>query len=235
MTQETSQGAQETGDELLSIAEVQEIIRLHGLWLAGETGTGRQAVFTGKSLQGLDLRFVNLAFADMRDTDMRGAILLHACFDGADMRGACLDGCYALRASFHETHLEHASLVDATLKETDFRAARLVETDFTRARCDAASFAGANMTGADLDRTDLREVDLSGVIGVRYAQVSWQGRHRSHSITAVVVDEETYVFSGRYAGVFQGWELEIPKVLDPLEQQRVRIATKALEIFLADS
>ena len=54
--------------------EVNEAIRLHGLWVKGET-TGERADLSNEDLSGLDLSGANLRCANLRGTDLRGTDL----------------------------------------------------------------------------------------------------------------------------------------------------------------
>lgn len=69
--------------------KIKEILRLHKLWLDGDT-QGRHA----------DLRY-----ADLRDADLHGADLRHANLHDADLHGADLHG-----ADLHYANLRHANL-----------------------------------------------------------------------------------------------------------------------------
>ena len=89
--------------------ELQEIQRLHGMWLRGEEG-GRQA----------DLHCVDLARADLRGAtffrtmlpyaDLTGANLSHVSFRDSDLRGAMLNGATLQGTIFHRTDLRGANL-----------------------------------------------------------------------------------------------------------------------------
>ena len=74
---------------------------------------------------------VNLSGADIRDSDLMGAML----------QRANLSGCY-----LNPSHLYHANLIQANL---------------TRARLNGANLRGANLSGADLSNADLDRVVLS--------------------------------------------------------------------------
>ena len=81
--------------------ELQEILKKHKKWLAGEDG-GARAYLRGADLRGADLRGVNLSDANLRganlsDADLRGADLSDAHLRGADLSGADLDfACWPL-------------------------------------------------------------------------------------------------------------------------------------------
>lgn len=84
-----------------------EVLRLHGLHLAGDPA-GRRAVFARADLRGADLRgaclagadltLATLAGADLSWADLRGTSLRGADLRGADLRGAQLNGVRLLGA-----------------------------------------------------------------------------------------------------------------------------------------
>ena len=62
--------------------ELDEVLRLHALWLAGEAG-GEQADLSGADLRGTDLSGVDLRRANLRGVDLRGANLWWVIGNGA--------------------------------------------------------------------------------------------------------------------------------------------------------
>jgi len=79
--------------------ELNEIIRLHGLWLAGNDGGVRadlryadlsSADLSGADLSSANLRDANLRYANLRDADLRDADLRNANLRDADLRNANL-------------------------------------------------------------------------------------------------------------------------------------------------
>ena len=71
--------------------EVNEAIRLHGLWLKDKT-TGERADFSGKDLSGLKFRGANLNGAYLSDANLRNVGLRLAYFSNANLRCANLRG-----------------------------------------------------------------------------------------------------------------------------------------------
>ena len=83
-------------------AEINEVLRLHKLWLSGE----------GANLQRADMRDADMQRADLRDADMRYADMQRADLRDADMRDADLDysclplWCGSLTAHFDDRQLK---------------------------------------------------------------------------------------------------------------------------------
>ena len=102
--------------------DLQEVVRLHGMYLRGEAG-GVMA-----SLAGADLRK-----ADLRCADLRGADLRYASLCNADLRYA---------------NLRYASLCNADLSGANLRNANLVGVDLRGADLFDADLRGAKLNGA---------------------------------------------------------------------------------------
>ena len=70
--------------------ELEEVLRLHGLWLAGSE-EGKRAYLRWADLHEADLRGAGLRGADLRGAYLHGADLRGADLSGADLSGADLD------------------------------------------------------------------------------------------------------------------------------------------------
>jgi hypothetical protein len=89
----------EMGEIIMDTEELNEILRLHQLWLNAEPGGRRanlygknlsQADLSGENLQSANLNWATLIGADLRYADLRGANLTAADLYGADLTGARL-------------------------------------------------------------------------------------------------------------------------------------------------
>jgi hypothetical protein len=119
--------------------ELDEILRLHKLWLAGEYD-GAPANLIDADLSGADLADADLANADLTGADLSGATLKGADLEGADLKGAGLKG---------------AILQDANLSMADLSWARLHGVNLRGANLSWAILAGANIEGADLEGANI--------------------------------------------------------------------------------
>ena len=95
--------------------ELQEILRLHKLWLAGS----------------LDGKCANLWNANLWNANLRGADLRNANLRGADLRGADLRG-----TDLRGSDLQYADLWGANLRYTDLRGADLRGANLRDAKLD---------------------------------------------------------------------------------------------------
>ncbi len=118
-----------TADESIAI--------VFGIYLGPKTATGEQANLAHSRLQGLDLRGVQLPYAD----------LCGSFGQGQDLTGANLAG---------------SLLVDADFAGANFEGADLSGADLSRAELRHCNFRGANLRGADLEKADLTGADLRG-------------------------------------------------------------------------
>jgi uncharacterized protein YjbI with pentapeptide repeats len=130
----------------------------------------------GATLDGLDLVQVDLSGADARDASFRDARLIQADLTGADLRGAHFEHADlgqadlvradARGAFFGDAGLDQADLNDADLRDADFVSASLIQTDLNDADLRGAKTYWANsvqadVSGARVDLTDPRNVQLS--------------------------------------------------------------------------
>jgi len=105
------------------------ILDKHGKWLRAEAGGSR---------------------ADLRDADLRDAVLSGAALRDADLSRADLSG-----AALRDADLSRADLSRADLSRSDLSGADLRDADLSR-----AVLRDAVLSGADLRDADLRDADL---------------------------------------------------------------------------
>jgi uncharacterized protein YjbI with pentapeptide repeats len=91
---------------------------------------------------------------------------------GANLRGAELSGMNLKRANLKTANLRGADLRGANLSEADLSGADLREANLADADLSGANLSGANLGSANFNHATLREVHLSGAIGLTQAQVN---------------------------------------------------------------
>jgi hypothetical protein len=106
-----------------------------------------------------------LNYADLSDTNLRGADLSGAHLKEADFRGANLErtrliGANLEEALFRFADLKRADLLGANLRDIDFRRANLEEADLSKAHLEEAYFREANLKGADLWKAHLEKASF---------------------------------------------------------------------------
>jgi uncharacterized protein YjbI with pentapeptide repeats len=115
----------------------EDIAIVFGIYIGPKTATGEQATLAHSRLEGLDLRGVQLPYADLCGSFGRAQ----------DLSGANLAG---------------SLLVDADYVGANFDGADLAGADLSRAELRRCSFRGANLRGADFEKADLTGADLRG-------------------------------------------------------------------------
>lgn len=90
-------------------AKLQEVLRLHGMWLRCEAG-GKRA-----DLSDTSLRYAILSDADLSDADLRGADLSNANLSGTNLNKADLRGADLHDADLHDANLSCADLSGANM------------------------------------------------------------------------------------------------------------------------
>jgi hypothetical protein len=115
-----------------------------------EETAGAQAQLRHKRLEGLDLRGVQLPYADLsgvccREQDLDGADLTGSLLTDADFSGSSFQGANLAGADFSRSELVRCNLRDADLAGADFENADLTGADLRGAHLEGAKFAGAAM------------------------------------------------------------------------------------------
>ncbi|WP_406303890.1 pentapeptide repeat-containing protein [Streptomyces sp. NBC_00885] len=133
----------------------------------------RWADLAGADLHGADLSSTNLEVADLTDADLRGAVmsdanLINASLTGADLRKADMtcSGFIHDTASGTETPAFCTNLQYAFLDGTDLRNAHLTGADLRNADLTGADLRNADLSGAKLTGANLKNANLTGTRGL---------------------------------------------------------------------
>ena len=165
---------------------------------------------------------VNLTGADMRNSDMMGAML----------RRANLSDCRLNPIHFYRADLREAAFVGSLLNGANLRGADCRQADFSNADMDRvilsdANLSGANLRGANLSRANLDRADLTGA-DLTGATLNGAAITRTNLSGAIFQESDFYEavfnsspmdgvdFSGSIMGytVFQNCNLSEAKGLD---------------------
>ena len=121
------------------VDSVEFAIQEHEIWLKSNRKQGKQADFSYRHLEGINLSGRELSYAIFNDTHLNGAR-----FNQTNLR----------RASFIGADLERATFYDAILTACDFRSANLLNASIMgSAACDV-DFSHANLNGANIGSTN---------------------------------------------------------------------------------
>ncbi len=129
---------------------------------------------------------VNISGADLRNSDLMGAV----------MRRANLSGCYMntshmYHADLREADLTNALLYGANMRGVDLRGTDLSGADLDRAVLSDANLSGANLSGANLQRTSLQGANLTGA-NLTGANFSGADLVRSDLTDAILADTDLF-------------------------------------------
>jgi hypothetical protein len=138
--------------ETMITTEDVEAAIVFGVYVGPKVASGEQANLSSTRLEGLDLRGVQLPFAD-------------------------LSGCYGREQDLRGANLASSLLVDSDFEGANFDGADLRGADLSRAELRRCSFRGANLRGADLEKADLSGADLekADVEGARWPGTLTEG------------------------------------------------------------
>jgi uncharacterized protein YjbI with pentapeptide repeats len=112
----------------------------------------------------IDLRYVNLAEADLRNIDfnqanLNGAILNEANLERAKLRGAKLNKASLRKANLRKADLNGVRFHGANLSEAMLIGANLADAYFDETTLDGANVRGAHVTGTTFGNVDLSKVE----------------------------------------------------------------------------
>jgi uncharacterized protein YjbI with pentapeptide repeats len=170
----------------VSQQELDEAIRLHGMWLA-DVNTGQRCTFAGRNLSGMKFGIlggpaIDLNGADFTQADLSGTeaddILAHHC----SVHGATFDGCHWRQPVFAFADLRRISAKQVVWgvpgprsslepPRADFSYAVLRDADLTEARI-SGYFYGTKLVGASLVQADLSH---SNFLGPKHCEMTFSG------------------------------------------------------------
>jgi uncharacterized protein YjbI with pentapeptide repeats len=107
-------------------------------------------------LEGASLQRAHLEAASLEEAHLEGADLLHAYLEGADLSKAHLED-----ADLGEARLEHARLREARLERASLFGARLEHALLSKAHLEGTNLVEAHLEGAYLQEAHLEGADLS--------------------------------------------------------------------------
>ena len=161
-------------------ADIQAILRVLGRRSqAYEQGSDAHLDLHATDLNGASIRLAHFEGTDFRDAHLDGADLCGSFLTGADFGNASLK-----KANLTESHLERTHLVEADLEGADLAWADLGEADLARARLQRAQLIGVRLDAACLTEVHLEGANLSlaHLEGARLTRAKLQGAHliRTH-------------------------------------------------------
>ena len=120
------------------------------------------AVMRQANLSGCYMNPAHMYHADLRESDLTNTLLNGANMRGADLRGADLSGADLDRAVLSDADLSGANLTGANLQRTSLIGAKLAGTNFSGANFSGADLVRANLAGANLEDADLFQTRIWG-------------------------------------------------------------------------
>ncbi|CAI8008611.1 Uncharacterized protein in mobD 3'region [Geodia barretti] len=100
---------------------------------------------------------VNISGADLRNSDLMGAVMRRA-----NLSGCFLNPSHLYHADLREANLSAALFNGSNMRGVDLRGADLTGADLDRTILSDANLSGANLTNANLQRASLIGANLSG-------------------------------------------------------------------------
>ncbi len=155
------------------------MLKDHQLWLSSGGKEGKQAVFTGYDLRGLDsdyreagyidppfwkkrLSKIDLSNSNLSGLYFRGVDLVQANFCGANLRNAKFDQAILYKADFSGADISEAYIEGSSLKQANLTKADLSKTYIAYSYLEDANLQDANCQETNFQRTQLQGANLHG-------------------------------------------------------------------------
>ena len=150
------------------------MIKDHHLWLSSGGKEGKQAVFTGYDLSGLDsdyaeARYVvppfwekNLSKIDLSYSNLSGLSFRKVILSQADFRGANLKNAHFYQATLYKADFSGADISEAYIEESSLNQANLTKTDLSKTRIAYSHLEDANLQDANCRETNFQRAQLRG-------------------------------------------------------------------------
>ncbi|MBD2136570.1 pentapeptide repeat-containing protein [Anabaena sp. FACHB-1237] len=122
--------------------------------------------------QGAEIRYANLAGANLQGANLKNANLAGANLQGANLKNANLAGANLQGANLKNANLSGANLQGANLKIANLQYALMNRANFKNTDFSEANLFGSNLTWADLSKSQLYKVNLSRTL---MSRVNLQG------------------------------------------------------------
>jgi uncharacterized protein YjbI with pentapeptide repeats len=143
---------------------------------------------------------------NLREAELRLAVLSGAKLEDADLSGALLQDARLVKTKLYRTNLQEATLASvdmrgalligddlkkANLFNSNLRDASLAKTDLQGARLERADLQSANLLFADLTGVDLLDVKKGGLLGVKlYGARLDRTRLKKEQLGSAIYDEQ---------------------------------------------
>ena len=150
------------------------MLKDHQLWLSSGGKEGKQAVFTGYDLSGLDsdyaeARYVvppfwekNLSKIDLSYSNLSGLSFRKVILSQADFRGANLKNANFYQATLYKADFSGADISEAYIEESSLNQANLTKADLSKTRIDNSHLEDANLQDANCQKTHFQQTQLQG-------------------------------------------------------------------------
>jgi uncharacterized protein YjbI with pentapeptide repeats len=122
----------------------------------------RGALLDRAILKKADLRSAQLQGASLYGAQLQGASLFRAQLQGASLDGAQLQGASLFRAQLQGASLDKAELQGASLESAELQGASLDKAELQSASLNYAQLQGASLDGAQLQGASLDKAELQG-------------------------------------------------------------------------
>jgi len=158
----------------IDMETVVSMLKDHQLWLSSGGKEGKQAVFTGYDLSGLDsdyaeARYIvppfwekNLSKIDLSYSNLSGLYFREVNLSQADFRGANLKNTHFYWATLFDADFSGADISEANIEESSLVQANLTKVNLFKTAIAYSNLEDANLQDANCQKTNFQRTQLQG-------------------------------------------------------------------------
>lgn len=158
----------------IDMETVVSMLKDHQLWLSSGGKEGKQAVFTGYDLSGLDsdyaeARYIvppfgekNLSKIDLSYSNLSGLYFREVNLSQADFRGANLKNTHFYWATLFDADFSGADISEANIEESSLVQANLTKVNLFKTAIAYSNLEDANLQDANCQETNFQRTQLQG-------------------------------------------------------------------------
>lgn len=227
----------------IDMETVVSMLKDHQLWLSSGGKEGKQAVFTGYDLSGLDADYakagyivppfwkkrlskIDLSNSNLSGLYFRGVDLVQANFCGANLRNAKFDQAILYKADFSGADISEGYIEGSSLKQANLTKADLSKTYIAYSDLRESNLQDANCQETNFQRTQLQGANLHGAdfYGARFVATTIEENQLTHIRFAENIE---FSLAGADIVSLQAQESSVDEEIKQLKEKLKQVESKS--------
>ena len=219
------------------------MLKDHQLWLSSGGKEGKQAVFTGYDLSGLDsdyaearyvvppfweknLSKIDLSYSNLSGLSFRKVNLSQADFRGANLKNTRFYWANLFEADFSGADISEANIEESSLVEVNLTKVNLFKTSIAYSDLKNANLQDANCQETNFQRTQLQGANLHGAdfYGARFVATTIEENQLTHIRFAESIE---FSLAGADIVSLQAQESSVDEEIRQLKEKLKQVESKS--------